>query len=330
MPVAGGIYTAPDGRSHAVELELAWRPGYSLARLVAEQTAERRSPRVNLNAVPPSDGTGLPGSAGGRGDVSGDDGEVGDDVLESGDGDAEDNLKLHFGGFALRVHDRHRQLDIGSDVGELGPTVYAEGEIWFYDERAGHWRPIPPDLLRRVIHGFDGAAYQRPNGKTEIVQLSKNRCDSITREMAAILAEPDFFKNPTPGVNVGNGLITFLADGTPELVPHCPEHRQRHVIAGKWERWMAEGAEDPPEGSMLHTLLHGAFLGDPDIYAKICLVGELAGAAMTGCMSRLRQKKAFIFWGLYAENGKSQIIDLFRAMLPEAAVGAVPPNKFAD
>ena len=147
--------------------------------------------------------------------------------------------------------------------------------------------------------------------------------------MAAILAEPDFFKNPTPGVNVGNGLITFLADGTPKMVPHRPEHRHRHVIAGKWDKWI-KGAEDPPEGSLLHTLLHGAFLGDPDIDAKICLVGELAGAAMTGCMSRLRQKKAFIFWGLYAENGKSQIIDLFRAMLPEAAVGAAPPNKFAD
>lgn len=89
-------------------------------------------------------------------------------------------------------------------------------------------------------------------------------------------------------------------------------------------------AEDPPEGSLLHKLLYGSFQGDPDIDDKIRLVGELAGAAMAGCMRRLRQKKSFILKGQSADNGKSQILDLLRSMLPEAAVGAVPPNKFSD
>jgi phage/plasmid-associated DNA primase len=334
VPLAGGIHTSPAGRTDPVELELPWRPAYSLAQLTAQATPDNQPRRVALDAVRPEDMD--KGNAAhvevGNGDYA--DGDDGDDG-------AGDNLALRFGRFALRLRVSHRKLEVGSDVeisqqtarelaAELGPVVFAEGEVWFYSERIGCWIAIPHDLLRRLIHAFDGASYLKPNDKTEIVQLSKNRCDSIMREMAAILAEPDFFKDAAAGVNVANGLITFMPDGTPELIAHRPEHRQRHVIAGKWDKWTAEGAEDPPEGSLLHTLLNGCFVGDPDIEDKVCLVGELAGAAATGCTTKLKQKKAFIFKGPSADNGKSQILDLFRAMLPEAAVGAVPPNKFAD
>jgi phage/plasmid-associated DNA primase len=334
VPLAGGIYTSPASRTDPVELELPWRPAYSLAQLTAQGTSDGRPRRVLLDAVRLED-------IDKDNDAHADVGNVDDADGDDGDDGAEDNLALRFGGFALRLQAGHRKLEIGSDVeisqrisresaAELGPVVFVEGEVWFYSERIGCWIPIPHDLLRRLIHAFDGASYDRPNGKTEIVQLSKNRCDSIMREMAAILAEPDFFKDAAAGVNVANGLIAFAPDGTPELIPHRPEHRQRHVIAGKWDKWMAEGAEDPPEGSLLHTLLYGCFVGDPDIEDKIRLVGELAGGAATGCTTKLTQRKAFIFKGPGADNGKSQILDLFRAMLPEAAVGAVPPNKFAD
>ena len=334
VPLAGGIHTSPAGRTDPVELELPWRPAYSLAQLSAQGTSDGRPRPVLLDAVRPED-------IDSGNDANADVGNVDDADGDDGDDGVQDNLALRFGGFALRLRAGHRHLEVGSDVeisqrtarelaAELGPVVFAEGEVWFYSARIGCWIAIPHDLLRRLIHSFDGAFYNRPNGKTEIVQLSKNRCDSIMREMAAILAEPDFFKDAAAGVNVANGLIAFGPDGTPELMPHRPEHRQRHVIAGRWDKWMAEGAEDPLEGSLLHTLLHGSFLGDPDIDDKIRLVGELAGAAATGCMTKLRQKKAFIFKGPSADNGKSQVLDLFRAMLPEAAIAAVPPNKFSD
>jgi hypothetical protein len=327
IPVAGGIYTAPDGRSAAVEIELPWRrAGYSLAQLTEDTPHPRR---IELGALPPGGGGELPPG-------------VGDDDPENGNPeDDRDGLDRRFGAFALRMHANHRRLDIGSDVeiaqlaarelaAELGPVAHAEGELWFYDQHVGCWMPVPDHLLRRSVHAFDGSAYPRPNGKVEIVQLTKGRIDSVMRELAAITASPEFFKDPTPGVNTASGLIVFLSDGTPELAPHRPEHRARHVIPGKWDRWLAEDAEDPPEGSLLHKLLYGSFSGDPDIDKKIRLVGELTGAAMTGCMRRLHQKKAFIFKGPSADNGKSQFLDLFRAMLPSAAVAAVPPNKFAD
>jgi P4 family phage/plasmid primase-like protien len=341
VPLAGGIHTAAAGRPDPVELELPWRPPYSLAQLSAQLGAEgsfdRPPRRVSLEAVRPEN---IPGDIEGGGDAAAAEQVRGGSGADA-DAAAADDLALRFGRFALWLRASQRRLEIGSDVEiaqrisrelatELGPVVHAEGESWFYAARTGCWTAIPPDLSRRLVHAFDGAAYPKPNGKIEIVQLSKSRCDSIMHEVAAILAAPDFFKDAAAGINVANGLIAFLPDGTPELLPHRPEHRQRHVIAGKWDKWMAEEAEDPPEGSLLHGLLHGCFAGDPDIADKIRLVGELAGAAATGCMTKLRQKKAFIFKGSGADNGKSQLLDLLRAMLPAAAVGAVPPNKFGD
>jgi hypothetical protein len=206
VPLAGGIHTSPAGRADPVELELPWRPAYSLAQLTAQGTSDGRPRRVLLDAVHLVDideDNDTHVDVGNVDDADGDDGDEGDDG-------AEDNLALRFGEFALRLRAGHRKLEVGSDVeisqrisrelaAELGPVVFAEGEVWFYSERAGCWIPIAHDLLRRLIHVFDGASYDRPNGKTEIVQLSKNRCDSVMREMAAILAEPEFFKNPTAG-----------------------------------------------------------------------------------------------------------------------------------
>jgi hypothetical protein len=94
--------------------------------------------------------------------------DVGNVDDADGDDGVQDNLALRFGGFALRLRAGHCHLEVGSDVeisqrtarelaAELGPVVFAEGEVWFYSARIGCWIAIPHDLLRRLIHAFDGA-----------------------------------------------------------------------------------------------------------------------------------------------------------------------------
>ncbi|MGA8759675.1 MAG: hypothetical protein WB611_25840 [Stellaceae bacterium] len=85
--------------------------------------------------------------------------------VDADDDVVDDNLALRFGGFALLLRADHRQLEVGSDVeisqrisrglaAELGPVVFAQGEVWFYSERSGCWIPIAHDLLRRLIHAL--------------------------------------------------------------------------------------------------------------------------------------------------------------------------------
>jgi phage/plasmid-associated DNA primase len=59
-------------------------------------------------------------------------------------------------------------------------------------------------------------------------------------------------------------------------------------------------------------------------------LAEIAGAAALGYGSRVRQPKAVILEGQTAENGKSQVLDLFRGLLPKQAVASIPAAKMGD
>jgi putative DNA primase/helicase len=253
------------------------------------------------------------------------------DTVDAGDGDgngsdAEPNTGLP-------------PLELGSDVEiascvaqvlhrERGEIVFSEGAYWDYAE--SHWRRIADHQLRLAVHRFDGASTDRAP-----VKLNKSHVDSILHEMSSMVARPDFFADAPAGINCGSGFISFAPDGTPSLGPHDPDHRCRHVLKGSWQNgWTC----DPEEvfqmlqfgDLLLARLLRGIFLNDPDAHEKRQLLAEIAGAAALGYGSKLRQPKAVILEGKTAENGKSQVLDLFRGLLPSDAVASIPAGKMGD
>jgi putative DNA primase/helicase len=102
--------------------------------------------------------------------------------------------------------------------------------------------------------------------------------------------------------------------------------------------WHDQGALDLEEllvgfaslDLLLSRLLRGVFLDDPDAKQKRELLAEIAGAAALGYGPKLRQPKAVILEGKTAENGKSQVLDLFRGLLPPEAVSSIPAAKMSD
>jgi putative DNA primase/helicase len=231
---------------------------------------------------------------------------------------------------------RPRKITIGSDieiaecVGDdlhdaFDQIVCAEGAFWRW--MGTHWAAIPDHELRRAVHVYDGAPYRTPSGEPSCVKLSKTRIDSVLNELAAILANPEFFAASLPGINCQSGFIRFRPDGKAVLEKHDREHRCRHVLPGHWH----PGAEHtPPEGSLLATLLGGIFKGDDDEDDKLKLLQEVCGAAATGYATRLIQPKAVILKGETAENGKSQILDLARGVLPPSAAATVTASRMGD
>ncbi|HXU20722.1 MAG TPA: toprim domain-containing protein, partial [Verrucomicrobiae bacterium] len=226
-------------------------------------------------------------------------------------------------------------LEIGSDVEvagrfyavlvkKFGQVVHSEGKFWRYCET--HWEPVPENELRCHVHAFDGALYPVGKGFAP-VRLGKGRIDSIINEAAALCASPDFFDLPPTGINCVAGFIRFSEDGTPTLEPHKPDHRCRHTLPG---RWSPDTPSDPPAGSLLFKLLNGVFQGDEDANEKIMLLAELCGSAALGYATRLKQPRAAIFHGVTAENGKSQILDAARGLLPKTAVCSVPAARMGD
>jgi P4 family phage/plasmid primase-like protien len=237
-------------------------------------------------------------------------------------------------GVPSKQYDLGATLEIGSDV-EIsrriaeslkkrhGEVVHSEGHIWNFN--GVHWEPFAENELRLIIHRFDGANISGSN--SHCVKLSKRRIDSIRSELAVILDEPEFFANPNVGINCASGFIKFDEAGSPWLVPHHPDHRIRHMLVARWPQKKLECQPDPP---LLKKLLRGCFIGDDDADEKIALVAEIAGAAALGYATRLVEPKAVIFHGDTAGNGKSQILDLLRSLLPPGASACIPLGKLSD
>ncbi|WBU52994.1 toprim domain-containing protein [Paracoccus sp. SCSIO 75233] len=237
---------------------------------------------------------------------------------------------------ADRTDTRRKALCIGSDVeiagrvredlsARHGQIVYAEGAFWRYGST--DWEAIDDNLIRLPVHAYDGAAFVTAAGGPSRVKLNRSRVDSVLNECAALCAEPDFFDNPPIGINCASGFIRFDADGTAHLDAHHRDHRCRHTLPGHWHPGMAA---IPPEASLLHRLLTGSFKGDPEAQAKCDLLAEICGSAALGHATRLLQPRAVVLHGKTAENGKSQILELARGLLPASAICCVPAAKMGD
>jgi P4 family phage/plasmid primase-like protien len=231
-----------------------------------------------------------------------------------------------------------RYLEIGSDVeianGVMrdlteahGSIVHADGGFWRYG--ATQWELIQDIELRLLVHAYDGAMTRTASGKGRtIIKLSRGHIDSVINEMAAIAAVPNFFADIPVGINCASGFIQIDTDGSPTLSPHAPALRQRHTLPGLWP--LPDSKVDGRSTSLLVRLLAGCFGDDEDREQKINLVAEIAGAAALGYGTRLIKPKAVILKGETAENGKSQLLDVIRGLLPESAISALPPGRFGD
>jgi phage/plasmid-associated DNA primase len=227
-------------------------------------------------------------------------------------------------------------LEIGSDVeiakrvaedlrSQYGEIVFDDGEFHCYD--GSRWSALSDEKKRKAVHQYDGATYFTPELKQLAVRLSKSRIDSVLNEMRAILRQRNFFADAPIGINCASGFITFDAVGQPSLVEHDRSHGCRHVLRGSWRPGMSG---EPPPGSLLGRLINGVFEDDEDEVAKRNLIAELAGCAALGYATKLRRPKAIVLYGPTAENGKSQILDAMRGLLPKSAISSVPVTKFGD
>lgn len=227
-------------------------------------------------------------------------------------------------------------LEIGSDVEiakrvredlteRFARIVYAEGAFWRYAKT--HWEDILDHELRRATHRYDGAEFVSPAGEAAGVKLSKSRIDSVLHECGTLCADPKFFESRPTGINCASGFIRFAQDGNATLERHHPDHRCRHTLPGHWQ---PATTGQPQCNSLLFRLLDGIFRGDADAADKVVLLAEICGSAALGYATQLMQPRAVILVGQRAENGKSQVLDLARGLLPPNAICSVPAGRMGD
>jgi len=203
-----------------------------------------------------------------------------------------------------------------------GQVVSADGAFWAWGPT--DWRKIEEGDMRAACHGFSGIGVSNKNTG---LAISAGKIDGILRETATVLRHPQFFDNPTVALNAANTVITIDAKGSVGTRNHDPDDRFRFTIPAEFN---LDADMIPATGSMLHTLLEGAFRDDPDAADKMWLVAEILGAAAFGLATRMPQPKAFVLHGESANNGKSTIASLISCLLPAGSVSSIKPAQFAD
>lgn len=216
---------------------------------------------------------------------------------------------IHTSDLALADHLRSRFEDFGP------ATIFCEGSFWQWTDT--HYRAVTQGEAIEWVKEFDGI----PTSDRGTLKLNKGKIKGILDVLQQRLAAPTFFDDAARGVNVLNGFVRFAADGRAQLVPHAPNLRQRHIVEARWEPgWV-------PPYPLLHRLVTGCFTGDPDARAKVLVLAEMAGAAIAGLSTTVREPKLFVLLGDGA-NGKSQVIDALTGLVPRDAVAAVPITEW--
>lgn len=217
--------------------------------------------------------------------------------------------------------------DIAAQVRILLESIHGEmvadgGVLYAWNQQV--WGEIGQSDVYAVIKRFDGAAL--PEGRGRTVRLSKPKLQSIEHLLYRLCEVPGYFDMPSKGIPCQNGFIV-IDGGKAALKPHNPDHRNRYVLACDWN---GELLTEPPEVSELHRLITGCFRGDPEADLKKALLQEIAGGALIGVTRSLSSPKAIILLGERAGNGKSQLIDMFRGLVPSHAIAALSPAQFSD
>ncbi|MGC6499974.1 MAG: DNA primase family protein [Henriciella sp.] len=206
----------------------------------------------------------------------------------------------------------------------IGETVYCDGD--FHAWCGTHWTPLSAERLHEFIREYDGCDFVAPSGRPSRYLLNKTRHNSVLHLLRLELLQPDFFREAPLGVACRSGFIALDEAGGVDLQTHSPDHRQRHLLEADW---CGDVTETPVSGGLFDRLLSGSFKGDDEADAKVALLAEMLGAAAFGLSIRLAEPKAIILLGETAGNGKTQVLELMRGLLPGSAVASVTPAEMA-
>ena len=195
-----------------------------------------------------------------------------------------------------------------------GTIVGAEGEIWFFNGKC--WEAFKTHELRTLLHSYSGML-AGPVSSPYRLHVGAGFINGVLDCLADKVEDPEFFEETAPGVCCQNGFVSISDDGTAKLVPHSPKQRHRFVMGGSWEPGKR------PTGKLLETLLDGCFKDDPEAEEKKRCLRQLAGCVIMGRGTKLASPKAFVLHGPGADNGKSQFLEMLKALVPPDASAAL-------
>lgn len=232
-----------------------------------------------------------------------------------------------------------RSIRLKLDRHFRGQIAYDDGCVYAWD--GDHWEALDDEAdLGALVADLDGM----PAGKSTVAMNPKKRREVIEElklDLRRHQPRPaNFFAGAAPGINTVSGFARIGDGGRVEMEPHRPDQRQRWLFDAEYH---GDVLETPPPGTLFASFVERCFAPEiddkmsekdkktlrDDSNAKVALLGEVFGAAAAGLGTRIRAPKAILALG-GANCGKSTMLHLLRALVPQGAQCSIPFNKFRD
>lgn len=199
---------------------------------------------------------------------------------------------------------------------KAAPMTYEGQDFYQYDPSSGTWKIFDHAVVACKVADFSGC-YIIENDKWKPLKMSGSMIAGATSLVAnRLIARPNkpVLDAPITGIAFKNGFLTI--DG---LSPNSPDNRAT---------FGHELDFDPQaKAPQLQDFLSEIFddVSEEERAARCLLVQEFAGAAMFGIATKYQKALLLIGEG---RNGKSQLLHILKACVPDCAVSALPPSQW--
>jgi P4 family phage/plasmid primase-like protien len=185
----------------------------------------------------------------------------------------------------------------------------SQGVFWRYLPGKGYWAPIDEHEFNRETGSLNGAQVGFGE-KPSYLEVSAGLKSSVFSCAIDQCHTTQFFSQSAIGVPFTNGFLTTRGL---KLIPHSPDHRQTYNLGVAWE---------PEAKAPLFGLAIKNWFGENS--QEELLLQEFAGAILFGIVGR----SLWLIGG--GENGKSQLIEIMSALVPDSARVSISPQMLAD
>jgi P4 family phage/plasmid primase-like protien len=191
------------------------------------------------------------------------------------------------------------------EIGRGGELRYDQGLFWQWS--GAHFRSLDDQAIQReVAERVKGNALARRHN--DYVSVAKTIAMIVRAPLASELED---------GINFANGFL----DTDLQLHDHSPKYGKTFTMpfnyiperAGECHKWL--------------EYLERSWGDDPDYAEKVMALQEAFAATMFGIAPKFQ--RAFLLHGK-AGSGKTQALEVLRAMMPPAATCSVPPTLWGE
>jgi P4 family phage/plasmid primase-like protien len=205
-------------------------------------------------------------------------------------------------------------------VKEIDGSVFADERFFRYSPAAGIWTEVPDREVGRIVQSWARRPFLSGD-KVKELRVDDSDVNGTLNCTRRLLNQPGFFDDAANGITFANGFLQ-LDGGKARLVPHTLEQKSRHAHAFPFDP-----AARAPELEQFFELMMSDD-AEEEAAAKIALLQEFAGACLFG-LAPSYQKCLVIH--AKGGQGKSQLLELFRAVFPsESSCASLPPHMWGE